>query len=273
MQPLWKFASFTVNLGFDPRAGNAFSQAWTLSVEEQFYLVLPVLALLLNRWIGARWAIAAAVALVFLGIVLRAVIWDVQVGELVYSNKLRDAFAVYLRDVYYPTYTRLDGLVFGVLLAAARFYRPEQCQHYLKPSVAVPLGATLVVGALYLFSIRGPLEGTGLFLVFQAKLGAVAGFPLISLGIALLLGAMLDLDGVLGRWRIPGIATVATLSFSLYLTHKSVFHIDRLIFGKEALTGEVGFLIYIVTSFVVATALWFLVERTFLQIRDRVLTR
>ena len=28
MQPLWKFATFTVNLGFDPREGNAFSQAW-----------------------------------------------------------------------------------------------------------------------------------------------------------------------------------------------------------------------------------------------------
>lgn len=27
MQPIWKFATFTVNLGFDPREGNAFSQA------------------------------------------------------------------------------------------------------------------------------------------------------------------------------------------------------------------------------------------------------
>lgn len=33
MQPLWKFATFTVNLGFDPGEGNAFSQAWTLAVE------------------------------------------------------------------------------------------------------------------------------------------------------------------------------------------------------------------------------------------------
>lgn len=161
--------------------------------------------------------------------------------------------------------------MFGVLLAAARFFRADDYRRYVPPRVAMPLGAALVVGALLLFSIRGPLEGSNVFPVFQALPGAIAGFPAISLGIALLLGAMLDLEPSLKRWPIPGAVTVATLSYSLYLTHKSVFHIDRVLFGKENLEGGVGFIIYLITSFTVAAVLWFCVERTFLLLRDRVL--
>ena len=272
MQPIWSFATFTVNFDFDPRVGRAFSQAWSLCVEEHFYLVLPLLVLLLHRRIGVGWTLAIAGAVVVCGMILRYTLWEIQVGTLVETDKLRDAFAVYLRDVYYPTYTRLDGLMFGVLLAAARFFKPELCQRYVPPRVALPVGAAFIVAALMLFSIRGPLAGTNLFLVFQAQLGSVAGFPLISIGIAFILGAMLDLEHVLKRWPVPGAAMVATLSYSLYLTHKSVFHIDRLVLGEENLQGGFGFVVYLVTSFAVATVLWFCVERTFLLLRDRVLS-
>lgn len=133
--------------------------------------------------------------------------------------------------------------MFGVMLAAARFFKPELCQRYTPPRVVIPVGVALIVAALALFSARGPLAGTNLFLVFQAQLGSVVGFPLISIGIALVLGAMLDLEHVLKRWPVPGAVMVATLSYSLYLTHKSVFHVDRLILGEA--------------NFRVVSALWF----------------
>ncbi len=272
MQPLWKFASFTVNLGFDPREGNAFSQAWTLAVEEQFYLVLPLLVLLLRKRFSTGWVLGLAGMLTLGGIVLRYAIWDAQLGPLVAEAQFRPAFATYLRDVYYPTYTRLDGLLFGVVLAAARFFKPELCKRYLPPKVALPLGLIFVVVALICFAIRGPLAGQGIFPVFQAQHGAVAGFPLISIGIALLFCAMLDLERILNRWPVPGAALVATLSYSLYLTHKSVFHVMRLLFGEVNLQGGLGFMAYLIASFAVAAVLWFFVEQTFLRLRDRLLS-
>ncbi|MUO45405.1 acyltransferase family protein [Agrobacterium vitis] len=272
MQPLWKFATFTVNLGFDPREGNAFSQAWTLAVEEQFYLVLPLLVLLLYKRIGTGWVLALAGLLTLAGVVLRYAIWDMQVGTLVAEGQFRPAFATYLRDVYYPTYTRLDGLLFGVVLAASRFFRPELCRQYLSPKITLPLGLILVIAALICFADRGPLAGQGIFPVFQAQLGAVVGFPLISIGIALLFCAMLDLEHVLSRWPVPGATLVATLSYSLYLTHKSVFHFMRLLVGEQNLQGGIGFVAYLVASFAVAIVLWFCVERTFLHLRDRMLS-
>lgn len=272
MQPVWSFATFTVNFDFDPRIGRAFTQAWSLCVEEHFYLVLPLLILLLHRWIGMRSTLLIAGAMMMAGMILRYLIWENQVGVLVDAGKLRDAFAVYLRDVYYPTYTRLDGLLLGVILAAARFFKSELYKRYAPPRIALPVGVALVLAALMLFSIRGPLAGTNLFLVFQAQLGTVAGFPLISIGIALILGAMLDLEHILKRWQVPGAVIVATLSYSLYLTHKSVFHVDRLIFGEENLQGGFGFMVYLATSFAAAIVLWFCVERAFLLLRDRVLS-
>ncbi|WP_244914843.1 acyltransferase family protein [Rhizobium sullae] len=272
MQSIWSFATFTVNFDFDPRIGRAFTQAWSLCVEEHFYLVLPLLVLMLHRRISMRWTLVTAAAMVIAGMILRYTIWESQIGALVDADKLRDAFAVYLRDVYYPTYTRLDGLMFGVILAAARFFKPELCKRYAPPRVALPIGVGLVAAALVLFSIRGPLAGTDLFLVFQAQLGSVAGFPLISIGIALILGALLDLEHVLKRWPVPGAMVVATLSYSLYLTHKSAFHVDRLIFGEANLQGGSGFVVYLVTSFAVAFVLWFCVERSFLRLRDRILS-
>ena len=272
MQPLWKFATFTVNLGFDPREGNAFSQAWTLAVEEQFYLVLPLLVLLLYKRIGTGCMLSLAGLLTLAGIVLRYAIWDIQVGTLVAEGQFRPAFATYLRDVYYPTYMRLDGLLFGVVLAAARFFKPELCRRYLSPKITISLGLIFVIAALICFFDRGPLAGQGIFPVFQAQLGAVAGFPLISIGIALLFCAMLDLEHVLRRWPVPGAALVATLSYSLYLTHKSVFHVMRLIVGEENLQGTIGFVAYLIGSSVVAALLWFCVERTFLHLRDKMLS-
>lgn len=272
MQPLWKFATFTVNLGFDPREGNAFSQAWTLAVEEQFYLILPLLVLFLYKRISTGWVLAIAGLLTIAGIVLRYAIWDAQVGTLVAEGQFRPAFATYLRDVYYPTYTRLDGLLFGVVLAAARFFKPELCRQYLPPKVTIPAGLVFVIAALICFVDRGPLAGQGIFPVFQAQLGAVAGFPLVSIGIALVFCAMLDLEHVLSRWSVPWAALVATLSYSLYLTHKSVFQVMRLIFGEVNLQGNVGFVVYLIGSFAVATVLWFGVERTFLHLRDRMLS-
>ena len=272
MQPLWKFATFTVNLGFDPREGNAFSQAWTLAVEEQFYLVLPLLVLFLYKRIGTGWVLALAGVLTLAGIVLRYAIWDMQVGTLVAEGQFRPAFATYLRDVYYPTYTRLDGLLFGVALAASRFFKPELCKRYLPPKVTIPAGLILVIAALICFVDRGPLAGQGIFPVFQAQLGAVAGFPLISIGIALLFCAMLDLEHVLSRWLMSGAALVATLSYSIYLTHKSVFHVMRLVAGEQNLQGGVSFVAYLIASFAVATVLWFCVEKTFLRFRDRLLS-
>lgn len=40
--PLWKYLTFTQNLGLDTVNNRTFSHAWSLCIEEQFYLALPL---------------------------------------------------------------------------------------------------------------------------------------------------------------------------------------------------------------------------------------
>lgn len=41
MAPAWRFVTFTMNWGLDVRVARSFSHAWSLCVEEHFYLILP----------------------------------------------------------------------------------------------------------------------------------------------------------------------------------------------------------------------------------------
>src|SRR3982751_3783154 len=47
ISPLWKFVMSVQNLGL--HGGTAFSHAWSLAVEDQFYLLLPFILLLVVR--------------------------------------------------------------------------------------------------------------------------------------------------------------------------------------------------------------------------------
>lgn len=271
MQPVWRFATFTMNFGLESRYAGSFTQAWSLCVEEHFYLTFPLLLIFFARRMTFGSTIALSVGILLTGILLRFAIWQTQVGVFIDAHDYGEAYASYLRDIYYPTYNRLDGLMFGVLLAAVNVFRPAFWKRHAPPKVSFSVGVVLVVIALVIFAQRGAFAAANHSIVVQSLLGTVVGFPVFAAGVALILSGLVDVESRLSRWPIRGVALVATLSYSLYLTHKSVFHVDQLLFGAENLQGVSGFVIYAATSLVVASVLWFLVERFFLKLRDRFL--
>src|ERR1700757_4729841 len=114
-QPLWKFLLSVQNIAL--HGGTAFSHAWSLAVEDQFYLALPLLLLVLYP--RPRAAVVIGCVIVFGGTVLRAI--------LAFQN-LTDtgvSFRGFQAWIYYPTWTRLDPLVFGVGIAAIEKFRPR----------------------------------------------------------------------------------------------------------------------------------------------------
>lgn len=114
-QPLWKFLLSVQNIAL--RGGTAFSHAWSLAVEDQFYLVLPLLLLVLYP--RPRAAVIIACVIFFGGIALRTVLAFQNLTDTGVSFR---GFQVW---IYYPTWTRLDPLVFGVALAAIEKFRPR----------------------------------------------------------------------------------------------------------------------------------------------------
>jgi len=109
LSPAWQFLTFTENFRIDYLNDQAFSHVWSLCVEEHFYLVLPLLILLLMRRPGLSKTIAVILGILCFGIAIRAYIYIHQVQ--VFSRE-DDAFALaYVEKIYYPTHTRLDGLL------------------------------------------------------------------------------------------------------------------------------------------------------------------
>ena len=259
LRPLWQFLSFTVNL--TPGEGRlALSHAWSLCVEEHFYLLLPPCVLLLARHPGVRKTAAFALALLAGGMVLRAWLWQYEVGPYLSVRSGADSFFVrYVTLIYNPTWARLDGLLAGVVLAAVHVFRPAWWE----------LGARWKP----LFLAAGL---AGLALAVQcdptSHLGAIVVFPLVALSFACCLIACAGKGPVLERLRLPGVAFVATVSFSLYLTHKTVYHLVRTQFG-DVLAGADWLALgaYNLAALAAATLLYFAVERPFLRLRDGLL--
>jgi peptidoglycan/LPS O-acetylase OafA/YrhL len=211
MLPLWHYLSFTQNIGLEP--GTAFSHAWSLCIEEQFYMLLPACALLAvalgRRGAGIRWA-WAAVALAFgAGMAIRGFTW-LQGQDAAHPDGPWLHF--YYKHIYYASLCRYDELLAGVALALLKHAHPALWSRLMGQGRLL-LAAGLVAAAL---ALRW-------FLVDHYGLWTtVFGFPLLALGCALLILGALAPASPLHRVRLPGASSLALWSYAVYLIHKQV---------------------------------------------------
>ena len=255
-QPLWKFLLSIQNIAL--HGGTAFSHAWSLAVEDQFYLCLPFILILVSR--RPRAAIITPCLIVVGGIALRAF--------LAVQNPSVDggvSFRGFQAWIYYPTWTRLDPLVFGVALAAIEKFRPQWWQRLTNCAIWLWLPAlALIVYGLWL--------GEGDYLTVTA---CVWQFPLIALGMATLLICAVSPRLFLCRVAIPGAAFIATIAYSAYLIQKLVIHFVEQFCSNHniALTSAPALLGVEIAVYACAAFLFFTIERPFLQLRHRVAAR
>lgn len=262
MEPAWKFLAFVYNVAVDYKHNKAFSHAWSLCVEEHFYLLFPALALILAPRTGPRRAVALLVALVLGGIALRGAIWQLSLAPVQgVDGVARDFGTRFVEDIYYPTWNRLDGLLAGVALAALRAWRPSAWAALVRRDGWLTVGGVVLV-ALACFVCR---DRSGL-------LSSMLGFPIVAAGFALLVAAGSTPASWLSRFTPPGAGWLAAVSYSLYLVHKPVFVAvgDRL---PDSVPGLARFALIAIASLAAATALHYLVERPGLRLRARVLRR
>jgi peptidoglycan/LPS O-acetylase OafA/YrhL len=224
------------------------SGGWSLSTEEQFYTLTPIVLSLFalkirprRMWILPLFAIVALVS---------ARAW------VALHSTLPEAA---LRTVlYFPIYTHADGLAVGMFLAWIAIFKKHWLQSKL--FVAVAAGVMLACGLL-LYRV------SSLLLNFTA-LGLIYGC-LELYGIS-----VLPLPGVL-HWR--GFYLVSRLSFGLYLNHSAVLFA---IYPKLADLSERGpfgfwgaYLLSLLVSLAVAMFTFLSIERPFLRLRARWLDR
>lgn len=251
LQPWWQFATFTMNLLVDYTHNQAFSHAWSLCVEEHFYLVFPLLAWWLTRRPSATKLISVCAGVIVLGIALRTTVW-------LHDAAIDPPRNWFIEDIYYPTWMRLDGLLIGVMLATLRVYRPDTWTRWQARSNVFLLAGIAVCGVAFApFQVRTGLPANAL------------GWPLLSFGFGLLVFAAAARHSLIGRLRLPVAGWIAAISYSLYLSHKLAFHFVDVTLGASLQGhGVIAFETYAVATFALGAALYYLVERPFLRLRD-----
>src|SRR6266478_4186080 len=255
-QPLWKFLLSIQNIAL--HGGTAFSHAWSLAVEDQFYLCLPFILLVL-LW-RPRGAMILSCVIVVGGVLLRAF--------LAAQNPSVDggvSFRGFQAWIYYPTWTRLDPLLFGVVIAAIEKFRPQLWQRLTNSTIWLWVPAlALIVYALWL--------GESEYINFNA---CVWQFPLLAIAMAVLLICAVSPRLPLRQVAIPGAAFIASVAYSAYLVQKVVIHFVAQFCASHniALTSVWALLGVELCVYAAAIILFLAVERPFLQLRHRLAPR
>lgn len=253
LPPLWQFLTFTQN--FDLMPGTAFSHAWSLCVEEQFYVLLPAVALLIGALRRSLvWAWVAVCASFLAGMAIRGYLWQTQVGD-------SEGGFHYYNAIYYSSLCRFDELVAGVALALLKNHHGAAWNRLTsRGNWALGAGVAVAGAALYLFSEDHYGYGMTVF-----------GYPLLALGCTLLLIAALSRGSLLERTRIPGFGKVALWSYAIYLTHKQIFLLLKPELAEHGISAAswTGIAIMTAVSIPLGWLLYAAIETPFLVLRDR----
>lgn len=262
LAPAWKLLSFTYNLTMKYPQELAFSHSWSLCIEEHFYLLLPLIVLWMMRKPSAGKTTAIFLVVFVFGVAVRW--WNL--FHVVRAVDDDSQWILLMKRIYYPTYCRLDGLLCGVALAVIKLFRPAWWTQLEKRGwVTFAIGIAVLLAGFWTFHFAYPDADN--------TVGLLAGFPLVSAGFAILVASATADNGPL-RLRVPGAKAVATLAYSLYLSHKAVAHVAPLVISWLRDRADwLGACIYAVICLAFAALLYFAVERPFLWLRDRHLQR
>ena len=257
--PIWRFLSFTQNIGL--HFGETFSHSWSLCVEEQFYVILPLVAVMIagfKKSLQLAWGIL--IAAILAGMSFRGYSW------LEYGRQWMSEVDYAVR-IYYSSFARFDELLPGVAIALLKNFHPTRYEKIIRRgNFVLALGATsfAVMGYLMLNYFQTDEDGSNFYLM-------TFGFSMLSWSFALLTLAALSPTSLLHKIRVPGAERLALWSYAIYLAHKPIFKllVEPLKARNIDLNAPLGISIVMGAGIVGGWLLYRLVETPFMNLRAK----
>lgn len=240
---------------------------WSLAVEEHFYILLPILLLLLIRREPRKANPFTVLPRVFVGVAFTCLALRIVTVMNLSTDRLNEWEGY--RWAYATTHCRVDALFFGVLLGYYQHHRPEIYERLLARRRSI-LPLALLTAMLLL---------PCLILVPTGRLMVTAGLTSMYLGFGLLLVLSLHVHRILPKViRRPisnlgsALAYAGTYSYSIYLWHLPVkawglTFLEKILHVKLGLwTGDC---FYVAGSLALGIVMSQVLEFPILRLRDR----
>ena len=261
LSPLWRFLTFTQNFGLNIRQSGTFSHVWSLCVEEQFYMVFPLVLLSLFHMQNLKIGGFILGAFAILGVVLRLLMWY----KFVLPYAKTDDFVVqWYKYIYYPIYNRLDGLLIGIAIAALFHFRRALAARIANYGNWFLLGGLIILACAY-----------NLCTDAHSFYATIWGFPLVALGYGLVVICAVSPGSIMHRYQSIITSKLAGLSYGIYLIHKGIIHLVQKYAVDWGVPADSTRMFLICMFFVLLAALLlrFLVEKPFLRLRRYILNQ
>lgn len=210
LSSFWKFISFTQNYGLDVMNRGTFSHAWSLCIEEQFYLFLPFLLLLVLKTKTFRYTVLFAFLLILFSVTARFMIWNNSIVPVMNSDGFWKAW--YMK-IYYPTHTRLDGLAAGVIIGYLMIYSSQFKRFVHQSGNKLFVSGTILLGISFWICNDQVTEGASVY-----------GFTWVAFSYGIILMSAISRSSFVFRTKSSITTQLAGLSYALYLSHKGIIH-------------------------------------------------
>jgi peptidoglycan/LPS O-acetylase OafA/YrhL len=260
-----KFSSFYFFIqNFDTSPPGFFTEAWSLSVEEWFYLSMPFLIFSLigiGKMNPKRAVLLAAVLLIIAITAIRI---------FKFHDMNQENLKHYFLSFSFQVITRVDSIMYGVLGAYLSFYHNDWWKKNKITGLCIGIGILLFYKLIFVVS---PVSGKDITIL---KWYMVSNYTAISIAVLCLM-PMFDSIKT-GSGNVYKFFTfISLISYSLYLTNLSLVYdiflpvtLKYLPDLSEVSLNLVSLTLYLTYTLVLSVLLYKLIEVPFMNLRDKI---
>lgn len=231
--------------------GAFFTESWSLSIEEWFYLTLPLFIILFSLIPRINFKLNIIMIAILIIVVSLLIRYFISVNTLI------DSISEWDKRLRSPVVTRLDSIMIGVV--GAWFYQYKKLQFFKYRNVLFVLGGSIFLLNKFLISFE--------VITFSGIYSKVIYFTVLPFSILFMLPFIYYLSPVKNRFFYYLITKGSLISYSLYLLNLTI--ISSLLLIPLGINYWYKFFLFWFLSIVFAILMYKYIEVPFMKLRDK----